>query len=65
MDLSPAVWRKSSYSAANNDNCVEVGPTSIVVGVRDTKARERGALAVRRATFAALINAVRRDQFTI
>ena len=28
-------WRKSTYSAENG--CVEVGPSTAVVGVRDTK----------------------------
>ena len=63
MDLSTATWRTSSYSNAGNNNCVEVGPTCVVVGVRDTKARDRGALTVRPATFAALIQAVRRGHF--
>lgn len=64
MDLSQARWRKSSYSQPNGSNCVEVGPAATIVGVRDTKARERGALAVQTATFSALITAVKRDQIT-
>jgi hypothetical protein len=63
MDLSQAVWRTSSYTNAGNNNCVEVGPTAMAVGIRDTKARHQGALTSRRATFAALIRAVQGDQF--
>lgn len=65
MDLSRAAWRTSSYTQGNNNNCVEVGPAASVIGVRDTKARECGAIAVRCATFAALIKAIQRDQFRI
>ena len=61
MDLPQARWRTSSYTNPNNNNCVEVAPSINVVGVRDTKARDRGVLTVRRATFAALIHAVRDD----
>lgn len=36
VDLPPrAAWRKSTFSAENG--CVEVKPSTAVVGVRDTK----------------------------
>jgi hypothetical protein len=38
-------WRKSSYSADNGGNCVEVGRAGPVVAVRDTKDRAGAALA--------------------
>jgi hypothetical protein len=38
-------WRKSSYSADNNGNCVEVGGRGPVVVVRDTKDRAGAVLA--------------------
>lgn len=44
-DLNHADWRKSSRSTAES-NCVEVAVTSEVVGMRDTKHRESGSLAV-------------------
>ena len=37
MDMSGAVWRKSSYSGANGGNCVEVAATARTVAVRDSK----------------------------
>jgi hypothetical protein len=44
-NLSTSRWYTSSYSGANN-NCVEVACANEVVGIRDTKARESGHLAV-------------------
>jgi Domain of unknown function (DUF397) len=35
-DISPALWRKSSYSGSSN-NCVEVATADRVVLVRDSK----------------------------
>jgi hypothetical protein len=38
VDLSAAVWRKSSRSGgAGNDNCVEVAFSGPAVGIRDSK----------------------------
>jgi hypothetical protein len=37
MDLSSAVWRKSSRSGGNGGNCVEVARLPHVVAVRDSK----------------------------
>ncbi|WP_149259311.1 DUF397 domain-containing protein [Actinomadura sp. K4S16] len=36
MDLSKAVWRKASRSTVQNDNCVEIARTSLVVAFRDS-----------------------------
>jgi Domain of unknown function (DUF397) len=38
-------WRKSTYSADNNGDCVEVGGGGPVVVVRDTKDRAGALLA--------------------
>jgi hypothetical protein len=38
-------WRKSTYSADNNGNCVEVGGACPVVMVRDTRDRAGAVLA--------------------
>lgn len=60
MDLSRAAWRKSSYSQGNNNNCVEVGRATAVVGVRDTKDRARGHIVVTRTAWAAFVRGVAR-----
>ncbi|GLY26257.1 DUF397 domain-containing protein [Micromonospora sp. NBRC 101691] len=46
MDLSGAVWRKSTRSSQNGGACVEVADNLAgVVLVRDTKDRSGGTLA--------------------
>ncbi|QIZ34287.1 DUF397 domain-containing protein [Saccharopolyspora sp. ASAGF58] len=45
MNLSRVSWRKSSYSGGGNA-CVESGVAPAVLGVRDTKDRSYGTLAV-------------------
>ncbi|MFY1635310.1 DUF397 domain-containing protein [Solwaraspora sp. WMMB335] len=37
VDLSQAVWRKSSRSGPNCDNCVEVAFVDQAIAVRDSK----------------------------
>jgi len=37
VDLTDAVWQKSSRSGPFTDNCVEVAFTSGVIAVRDSK----------------------------
>ena len=37
MDVTGAVWRKSSYSGGNGGDCVEVGAADPAVAVRDSK----------------------------
>lgn len=51
-------WRRSSYSSSHGDNCVEVGSAATFVGVRDTKDRASGSLAVSRPAWAAFTSAV-------
>lgn len=54
-------WRTSSYSSSGSSNqCVEVGMASGRIGVRDTKDRDRGHVAVPRAAFAAFVAGVKR-----
>jgi hypothetical protein len=54
------VWRKSSYSGQESD-CVEVRG-GVTVGVRDTKDRQGGQLAVSVAGWAALVDVVKTSQ---
>ncbi|OZM71366.1 DUF397 domain-containing protein [Amycolatopsis antarctica] len=52
-------WRKSSHSG-NETNCVEVGfAAEPVVGIRDTKDRDGGALVFSRKAFTALLHTAR------
>jgi hypothetical protein len=51
-------WRKSSYSNGNGGNCVEVA-LGHAVGVRDTKDRDGGNLAVAPAAWTSLLTALR------
>ena len=37
MDVTRALWRKSSYSGSNGGACVEVGTAGLAVAVRDSK----------------------------
>jgi Domain of unknown function (DUF397) len=54
-DLSRAIWRKASLSAANG-GCVEIAANLPgVVAVRDSKRPEGGAHVVGRAAFAVFL----------
>lgn len=62
VDLSVAVWFKSSYSGTNNDNCVEVARNvKGVVAVRDSKNPDGPALVFTPDVWRAFTGAVRRD----
>jgi hypothetical protein len=37
MDVTGAMWRKSSYSGSNGGNCIEVGTAGHAVAIRDSK----------------------------
>jgi Domain of unknown function (DUF397) len=64
-DLSRAVWRKASLSAANG-GCVEIA-TNLpgVIAIRDSKYPEGGAHVVRRPAFAAFLSDVRVGRYAI
>lgn len=58
---APAIWRKSSYSRPDGENCVEVaGNLPGVVAVRDSKNPGGGHQAVAPSTWAAFVRAVKR-----
>ncbi|MDW8805431.1 DUF397 domain-containing protein [Streptomyces scabiei] len=56
--LATAAWFKSSYSAADNE-CVEIALASPWVGIRDSKALHRGALAINTNAFTRFVNATK------
>jgi len=51
-------WRVSSYSGGSGQ-CVEVALDAPAVGVRDTKARKSGELAVAAASWSALLEQIK------
>ena len=57
-------WKKSSYSNGGG-NCVEVGHVPGLVGVRDTKDREGGTLAVPNAAWSAFLTGVNAGEFDL
>ncbi len=58
-----ATWRKSSHSASNA-SCVEVAVTPHMVGVRDTKDRHGGVLAVSAHHWTSFTAALKADALT-
>lgn len=61
MDLTHAIWRKSSYSSGNGGNCVEVAAGGAgVVAVRDSKDPDGPALTFSPADWSAFITSLKR-----
>ena len=66
MDLTRAVWRKSSYSSGNGGNCVEVARNlPSVVAVRDSKDPDGPKLMFSRAVWRAFTAAVQDGEFDL
>ncbi|MGW9214066.1 DUF397 domain-containing protein [Embleya sp. NPDC055664] len=57
QQIPPAAWRKSSYSGGSqNSDCVEIAPLSPqTAGVRDSKDRNRGHLAIPAGSWNSLV----------
>ena len=58
-DSRPLRFRKSSYSGARTENCVEVADLPAGAAVRDSKHPDAGQLAFPAAEWAWLLGAVR------
>ncbi|NUP19159.1 MAG: DUF397 domain-containing protein [Streptomyces sp.] len=59
-DLSAAAWRKSSYSAGGDNNCVEVADGHPgVVPVRDSKVPSGDVLLLSASSWAAFVQGVK------
>ncbi|MDX2297539.1 MULTISPECIES: DUF397 domain-containing protein [Streptomyces] len=56
-NLAGANWRKSSYSADNGGQCIEVADLSAHIAVRDSKNPEGPAFLASPAAFAAFVSA--------
>lgn len=52
-------WRKSSHSADNTPDCVELARLADRVGVRDSKQPDQGHLTVAVAAYATLIQRIK------
>jgi Domain of unknown function (DUF397) len=61
MDVTRAVWRKSSYSGSNGGACVEVGTAGMAVAVRDSKDPNGPLLAFPTDTWKAFAEQVKRS----
>lgn len=61
MDVTIQKWRKSSYTASNGGDCVEVARLVEGIGVRDSKNPEHGHLSLTPAQFTALLTRLRRQ----
>jgi hypothetical protein len=65
MDLTGAVWRKSSRSSGNGGDCVEVaGNLPGVIGVRDSKDRQGPVLTFEPAAWRSFVAEVIRPGST-
>jgi hypothetical protein len=62
VNLSEAMWRKSSYSSGNGQ-CVETATIGQVVAARDSKDPDGPALIFPDKSWAAFINAVKANHF--
>lgn len=65
MDLSSAVWRKSSRSGSNGGTCVELAALPGAVAVRDSKNPGGGHLAVSAQTFGVLLRDIKAGDFDL
>jgi hypothetical protein len=60
IDLSTAVWRKSSYSNQDGGQCVEIADHfPATVPVRDSKAPDGPALLIESAAWASFVGALK------
>jgi hypothetical protein len=58
-ELPGTTWRKSSYSGANEDNCVEVARAERLVAVRDSKNPSGSVLAFDRTEWRSLLTGIK------
>jgi hypothetical protein len=65
VDLTGAVWHKSTRSSADGD-CVEVADNlPDIIAVRDTKDRDGGTLVFTHAEWRAFVGGVKDGEFDI
>jgi hypothetical protein len=59
LDLARATWRKSSYSALQTSECVEVGHVGGAIAVRDSKDPDGPVLVLEAAQWRSLLGALK------
>jgi hypothetical protein len=66
MDLTRAIWRKSSYSGGNGGSCVEIAANLPgIVAVRDSKDPGGGTLVFTPEEWRAFISGARDGEFDL
>jgi Domain of unknown function (DUF397) len=66
MDLTSAIWRKSSYSGSNGGNCVEVAQNlPELVAVRDSKDPSGSALTLSPQSWTAFTRGLKDGEFDL
>ena len=66
VDLSRAVWQKSSHSGGNGGQCVEVARNLLgIVAVRNAKDPHRPRLAFTTGAWRAFLGGVRQGEFDL
>lgn len=64
IEIADSAWFKSSYSGANETECVEAAFTTGHTAVRDSKRPHERRLQVRSETWTNFIGAVQNGQFS-
>ena len=59
MNVTGAMWRKSSYSGGNGGTCIEVAAAALAVAVRDSKDPDGPLLAFAADTWKAFAEQVK------
>jgi hypothetical protein len=65
VDLSSAVWRKSSRSGPYTDNCVEVAFVGGAIAVRDSKDPSAGVLVFTPGEWDAFVDGAKAGEFDL
>jgi hypothetical protein len=65
VNLTGAVWRKSSASGPNCDNCVEVAFVDNAIAVRDSKHPEGPILLFTQAEWDAFVGGAKDGEFDL
>ena len=65
VDLSRAVWRKSTASGPNCDNCVEVAFVDEAIVVRDSKNPDGPVLVFTQAEWDAFVGGAKDGEFDL